>query len=395
MSLNYDELIQFDLLNKIDSKIKEDPDYIYECFDIIQEINSIDQFIRESPSFPGSTEKIIRNELLSAIGATLAIEGTSLKKEEIEESFRKASLNEKLKRSEQEAENSRKVYEFVIELAGSQKENFVYEEMMIKQIHKLFTNDISYQSNKPGDYRGDFNVTFGTPRKEGLCKTRFEVEMAMSRLVNWLNREEKGFLTSNVIAKAILAHYYLTEIHPFSDGNGRTARALEALVLYVSGLNNYCFWSLANFWSTHRTEYLVHLGEIREKSDASKLLLWGLRGFLEEIERIKALVLKKVKQLMLMDYTKYLLANKSEQKIKLNQRIVRVMDLLIHNGRVRRSKFLSRPEMLALYSGYQQMTQRRDIAKMHEIGIIILLKEDDGVYIEANYKILDLIVYNV
>jgi Fic family protein len=57
----------------------------------------------------------------------------------------------------------------------------------------------------------------------------------------------------------MMAHYYLTEIHPFVDGNGRAARALEALILNAHGVNDYCFWSWANFWSAHKDQYLLHL----------------------------------------------------------------------------------------------------------------------------------------
>ena len=50
----------------------------------------------------------------------------------------------------------------------------------------------------------------------------------MQGFINWINTPGKGLLSSNAITRSILAHYYLTEIHPFADGNGRTARAFEA-----------------------------------------------------------------------------------------------------------------------------------------------------------------------
>ncbi len=116
MTLNFERLIEFDLTkSKVEDLLRQsDTNEIGKFFHTTREIFSIDRFIKESPSFPGSTEKIIRNELISAIGATLQIEGTVIGKDEIEESFRKADLNEKLKRKEQEAENSRKVYYFII-----------------------------------------------------------------------------------------------------------------------------------------------------------------------------------------------------------------------------------------------------------------------------------------
>jgi len=321
MKLTFERLIKFDLLESAETQIINGGkrEKIIDFLKILQEIQNIDSFIKKQPSFPGSTDKIIRSELVSAIGATLSIEGTVLNEEEIEESFRKADLKENLKRKEQEAENSRKVYYFIIELVKNNLDDFQYSGNMIKQIHKYFTDNMNYLGNTPGEYRPETSVpSFGYPRKQSLCKTRNDVETAMSNIVNCLNSDPKSFLGSNPIVKAIMTHYYLTEIHPFGDGNGRTARALEALVLYKNNINNYCFWSLANFWSLNRDGYLVHLDNIRQTSSPLDFVLWGIKGYRKEVSRIENLVLAKVKQLMFMDYVRYLLKSKNEQNIKIN-----------------------------------------------------------------------------
>jgi len=212
VDLTFEKLIKFDLLDECEESLLKNRDSIFEYFQVVQEIQSIEQFIKESPSFPGSTDKIIRHELMAAIGATLAIEGSLLSSEEIEESFRKANLNENLRRKEQEAENSRRVYDFICEVVNRRQDGFRYSEQIIKQVHKYFTDNMNYVANVPGDYRGDFPVTFGDPRKAGLCKTRAEVEEAMSGYVNWLNEKKTGIMTGNAIAKGIMAHYYLTRL---------------------------------------------------------------------------------------------------------------------------------------------------------------------------------------
>jgi Fic family protein len=399
MELTFERLIKFDLIESVEKRFfMSDNTVPLEFIYLVQEINSVDRFIKDSPSFPDSTDKILRNELISAIGATLAIEGTMVDKNEIEESFLKASRSEKLQRKEQEAENSRKVYKFILELVQDTRKNneeFIYEERIIKQIHKYFTENIDYMSNVPGDYRGDFATTFGDPRRKGICKTRSEIELAMSKLVEWLNKSGKGLLSNNIIVKAIMTHYYLTEIHPFGDGNGRTARALEALILYVYGINNYCFWSLANFWSSNTNEYLAYLGEIYNTSDPWEFLIWGMKGYLDEIQRIKGLVLRKVKRLMFTDYTKYLLASKKKQKIKINQRIVDLLSLLARKGRITFDSFLSLPEVNALLSNISPTTRHRDLKKMRELRLINLVEEDNTLYIETNFHILESVVYNV
>ncbi len=393
MPLTCENLMKFDLVEKIEEAVVA-PDLMEKFFLLFFQILGIDLFIKDSPAFPGSTDKIIRNELVSAIGATLSIEGTMLDREEIEESFQKAQQGEPLKRKEQEAENSRKVYVFIQDFVSRNK-GFEYSEQLIKQIHKYFTENMNYVSNVPGEYRGDFNVSFGDPRKNSPCRTRSEIEEAMKNFSVWLNVKKNGFLSSNTFVKAMMAHYYLAEIHPFVDGNGRTARALEALILNADGVNDYCFWSWANFWSSHKDQYLEHLHKIRMTLNPTDFILWGLEGYRDEIESIKGKVLKKVKQLMFSDYIHYLLRNRKNEKIKINQRIFDTVQLLIPSGRVPFKKFLSTPQVIALYRSVAESTRIRDFQKMSLAELIKIEKSDNEDFIEANFQILEHLRYSV
>jgi len=396
MALNLEKLMKYDLVDDVEAKMKNEKQFqlFFEFFNTYQQIKTEDQFIRESPAYPGSTDKILRNELVSSIGATLAIEGTKLTKEEIEESFQKADVNKELEKKEQEAQNSRNTYNYIIDLVRKCKGIFIYKEKHIKHIHKYITENIDYIGNVPGQYR-DINPIFGEPPKKSLCKTKTDVEIAISKLIYWLNKEEGGLLSSNIIARAIMAHYYLTEVHPFGDGNGRTARAVEALILYVNRINTYCFWSLANFWSANRNEYIVHLGNIRATCDPWDFLMWGVEGYLKEIQRIKGLVLKKAKQLMLMDYVRWLLMTKKHQKgeKRINQRIEGILALLTKRGKMPLDKFFSLPELMALYHKRTPPTRYRDFEKMINIGLIRISKKDKT--IEPNYQLLDSLEYQV
>jgi len=399
MQMNFEKLIKFDLVEDIEAKLMEDKDQLkqyWNFYETYQQIRIVDQFIRDCPSYPGSTKDIIKDELVSAVGATLAIEGTILDEEEIRESFRKANLEEELERKEQEAENTKNAYEYVQSLVENHKGQFVYKEEHIKHIHKLLTEKVDYFANMPGEYR-DLKASFGDPRRYSFCRDKESINIAMSQLINWLNMTSSGTLSSNIIVKAFMAHYYLAEIHPFGDGNGRTARALEALILYVNEINSYCFKSMTKFWNTNRGEYITRLGDIRYSCNPLEFLIWGAQGFLSEIQRIKELVLKKLKRLMLMDYVRWLYATKKHQKSekKINQRIFGNLALLTSSGRTSFNKFTSSPEFESLYSGVSIDTKNRDLRKMKSLGLINLFKENDEMFIEPNYEILEKMEYMV
>lgn len=391
MTLNLQKLSSFDLEKDLEKMIlkEEEEDKLFDFINTIREILNANRFIKECPSFPRSTQEIFSRELSSAVGATLAIEGTMLREEEIEESFQKADLQEKLENKEKEAQNSRNAYQYIIREVDNNESKFIYKEDHIKKIHYYLTDDIECISpNVPGQYR-DTKAMFGVPPKISFCKTKANIEAIMPKFINWLNTDGSGLLSDNPIAKAIMAHYYLTEIHPFGDGNGRTSRVVEALVLYANGINNYCFWSLANFWSANRNKYLIHLEDIRTTCNPWEFLIWGVKGYFQEVKKIKDLVLKRLKQLMLQDYVRWL-----SHKKRINWRIQGVLILIIHLGKTPLDKFLSSPEFKTLYSNRKIGTRYKDFNKMEKtLNLIRISKENGKKFIEPNFQKLEQLEY--
>ncbi|MBN1796792.1 MAG: Fic family protein [Sedimentisphaerales bacterium] len=395
MALSYNKLIRYDLLDDADQRLKESKkEFFFDFFSVCQEIGIADQFIRDCPSFPGSTKSIIKDELVSAIGSTLAIEGIMLKEEEIKKALETTPLEDKIRRKEQHAANSRDVYDYIQKevLQGKSIGEFVYKEEHITTIHKLFTTNIASLGNQPGAYRNT-STSFGDPRKISLCQNYTDIYVSMKNYIEWLNTKKTGYLTSNPIAKAIMSHYYLTEIHPFGDGNGRTARAVEAMVLYEEAINPYCFWSLANFWNINRNEYITHLGNIRETCDPLDFIMWGAKGYLDEVIRIKERVLQKLKSLMLRDYVSWLLREKKHQppEKRINQRIRDVVFLLTDLGKIPLDKFRASPQYESLYSN--KSSKSRDFSKMKALDFIRISEVDGKKFIEPNYDVLERLRY--
>lgn len=60
-----------------------------------------------------------------------------------------------------------------------------------------------------------------------------EVGPMLAELLAWINADEAGGM--HPVVRAALFHQRFTAIHPFRDGNGRTARALTTLLLWRAG----------------------------------------------------------------------------------------------------------------------------------------------------------------
>jgi Fic family protein len=59
----------------------------------------------------------------------------------------------------------------------------------------------------------------------------------------------------HVAAQAAWVHVAFAAIHPFKDGNGRTARVLASLAMYRGGFRRPEFCSLEEWWGRHKVEY--------------------------------------------------------------------------------------------------------------------------------------------
>lgn len=75
----------------------------------------------------------------------------------------------------------------------------------------------------------------------------------MSDLVEWIDRSMSEELSCPIVAA--LAHYQFATIHPYFDGNGRTARLLTTLVLHLGGYDLKGLYSLEAYYARNLGAY--------------------------------------------------------------------------------------------------------------------------------------------
>ncbi len=106
----------------------------------------------------------------------------------------------------------------------------------------------------------------------------------MFELLAWWN--EKSARLSPVLSSAIL-HYRFEAIHPFSDGNGRTGRALALWELYRRGFDTHHIFSVDEFYWEERPRYYAALAAVRtEGEDLTGWLEYSAEGLLVTLERV-------------------------------------------------------------------------------------------------------------
>jgi Fic family protein len=123
-------------------------------------------------------------------------------------------------------------------------ENKPITEERIRQLHSLVYTG---RGRRPTPYRDGQNVIKDSAGGiVYLPPEATDVPDLMRELTTWIQTSE-GNLPVPVIAG--IAHYQFVVIHPYFDGNGRTARALATWILYRGGYDLGRFYALEEFYA--------------------------------------------------------------------------------------------------------------------------------------------------
>jgi len=125
-----------------------------------------------------------------------------------------------------EAKDHHAALEYLYELVEHGK-NQTFSETLVRTLHQLVTKDT--EKEWAGRYR-ESNVIIGGA--DHTPPDALEVPSQMKNLMDWLKANKKSL---HVIELAALFHHRLVYIHPFLDGNGRTARLAMNLLLMRAG----------------------------------------------------------------------------------------------------------------------------------------------------------------
>lgn len=153
-----------------------------------------------------------------------AIEGNTLTLKETKIALEGITIGGKSLREHFEAINHKDAIFFIEELANK-NENL--SEYNIKQIHSLILKNID--DNNKGSYRKINVIISGAEHKP---PQHYEVASKMEQFIKDYHTKK---VTLHPIELAVFVHIEFVGIHPFIDGNGRTARLLMNLELIKAG----------------------------------------------------------------------------------------------------------------------------------------------------------------
>jgi Fic family protein len=342
---------------------------------LLNRIDAFAQFLREMPMAPGEREELDRLNIIRFIRGTTGIEGNRLDEEQIEEVLiRHDDTPSSLE--EQEVLNAEAVMKYI--RSRKPAPYMKLTETVVKEIHAQTTLDCNYKGNVLGEYRTT-EVRAGTY----ICPPAGEITRLMREFIEFINSQES--LTMHPVARSIIAHFYMVAIHPFTDGNGRTARAVEAYLLYHGGYSRAGFYSLANYYYKQRGEYIEELDKamFEHNGGLRNFVLFALEGFENEMEdryRETNIYVRK------LAYRQYL--DELTRKDMITPRLAGVLTRISDDGiKIRTDHFKERvlPWLAEIYRGLSERSVRNDLTIMRRLNLI----HDSHGVIRANYHAVE------
>jgi Fic family protein len=192
---------------------------------------------------------------------TTHIEGTELTLEQAERILAGKKVRGARPDDTQELLNYKKAFELVSEYLDSGEP---ITEALIRQIHKRLVQSVRGNKASPGEYRKiqNYIVNTRTGEKTYTPPPPIEVPHMTTDLVAWLQGETQ----INPVIVAGIAQFQLVHIHPFVDGNGRTARLLSTLCLYKAGYDFKRLFTISEYYDRDRPAYYKALQSVRERA---------------------------------------------------------------------------------------------------------------------------------
>lgn len=241
----------------------------------------------------------------------------------------------------------------------------------IREIHRRIVTGCDDDHCEPGGTRPDgWNVTFGTPRCRGAEGVQ-ECHTAFAGLAAAIAGE---FLRHDRLIQAVAAHYHIGAMHPFGDGNGRTARALEAFMLRRAGVNDVVMVSLSNYYYEHKDEYLTALYETRQSGhDLTPFLKFALPAVAERCNAVAEEIATNHRRVLFREFARSLFSKlRSPRRRVLAQRQLQILEILLDVGPSTVYDLVQR--VRELYGSLKHPTRAlwRDLIGLLEISAIAL-----------------------
>jgi Fic family protein len=255
----------------------------------LMRIEAVKQAVRTLPITPRMLANLRETARLFSTHYSTMIEGNRLTQDEVAQVIAGDRHFPGRERDQDEVKGYYSALDHV-ELLAKRRERV--SEAAVQRLHALVMGGGKTRV-KPTPYRDGQNV-IRDARSKGIVYMPPEakdVPWLMERLVSWINQRDE--LPTPI--KAGIAHYQYATIHPYYDGNGRTARLLTTLILHLGTYDLKALYALEEYYARNLKAYYealttgpshnYYLG--RAEADITKWVAYFIEGMAASFEKVR------------------------------------------------------------------------------------------------------------
>jgi Fic family protein len=197
----------------------------------------------------------------------------------------------------------------------------------------------------------------------------------LQRLCDWLqsptfDAAEHGLAVP--ILKAVIAHLYLAWIHPFGDGNGRTARLMEFHLLVGAGVPSPAAHLLSNHYNQTRAEYYRQLDQASKSGgDVVPFTLYAVQGFVDQLKEQLQVIRDQQWHIAWRDYVHEVLGGTTSATLR-QRRLMLDLEGTREGGWVALAELRHvSPRIAEAYAGKSEKTVARDVNALRGKQLLI------------------------
>jgi Fic family protein len=252
---------------------------------------------------------------------------------------------------EKELLNYKQAMDFISKYIGKDEP---ISEGIIRELHKILVKGVRGENADPGNYRKIQNYVVNSRTREVIYTppSPLDVPYLMREFVEWINKTEDV----SPILLAGIAQFQFVHIHPFIDGNGRTARLISTLILYKTGYDFKRLFTISEFYDKDRPLYYQAIQSVRNnKMDMTAWLSYFVEGLRSQMEEIN----EKGKKIIISEKIVKVLA-----PYNLNARQEKIIRYLMVNEQINN-------EQCQRLCGSIRRTATRDLTSLAKKGLLL------------------------
>ncbi len=297
-----------------------------EIFNEMVEAKAAIASLKAIPYQKNWADKLQAVQLKREVAGTSRIEGADFTERELNAALSETQ-EQLLTRSQRQAAAAVKTYRWIAKL----KDDIPVNSDLILEIHRLIITDADDDHCPPGIIRRRReNVSFGTPRHRGA-----EGGSECSKVFNsFCTAIQKEFSSHDPLIQALAVHYHIASMHPFLDGNGRTARAVEAFFLQKTGLKNTLFIAMSNYYYEEKNNYLKVLSQVKQEGcNLTSFIKFGLSGIALQCSRLFEEIKENVSKVLYRNMMLNLFSRlKTNRKRVIADRQIQILNVLLERN---------------------------------------------------------------